>query len=103
MELKASGVEYARWTITADVPLDGSPPRVGLTAHRTETVWHDSEWADVSAGARRRAFRLLVAGPAAEAGDEAVVLELGTWRTQVDFVDTPEHVVRGTSAIEVVE
>lgn len=99
MDLYAASVEYARITVTADTPLDGTVA-VALLAPGDNptagTTWHAAEW--TGAAATTRTCRLLVAGTAADAPAGAVRLADGEHNAWLRLGDSPEQIIRKAPA-----
>lgn len=95
MRLARDSVEFAHWTITG-LPDTATPtPDVWLAGD-----WRRAEW--VEATGPERTARVLVAGPDATPPAGAVVLPVGRTVPRVRLTDTPEAIVRdSTAAIEV--
>ena len=93
--LNPQGVEFAKWTITADVVLV-IPPSVSFDQGAT---WLPTAWADTNAGDLTRSFRILLAGNLAPASlgwaaNGATQLAAGRYNPVARVLDTAEAIVR---------
>ena len=96
MILNPQGVEFAKWTITADIVLV-VPPSVSFDQGVT---WLPTAWADTNAGDLTRSFRILLAGNLADpvatswAANGATQLAAGRYNPVARVLDTAESIVR---------
>ena len=94
--LNPQGVEFAKWTITADVILV-VPPSISFDQGVT---WLSTAWADPNSGDLTRTFRILLAGNLADpvttgwAANGATQLAAGRYNPIARVLDTAEAIVR---------
>lgn len=96
MILYPMSVEYAEFTVTADLELNDAVQIAFVKrndAIGNDTVWHAAEWAEDPALIRR--CRLLLAGSqVTPVPSGAVIVPAGEYRAWIRLPDNPEVIIR---------